>query len=967
MSLRSPQRSPTDFSRKGFQPLHAMAHEPDIPLTNVHTNASSTGARKQGEGLLNANLNTQPTFRDDEKGGFFNRGAAGRRKVKKHNPKGRKMGTDGEEVRMNKMGRFYNKIVSFSIVTRYMVYVLPVAILLAAPIVAFAVIDPNAVIGGVRAYLLFTWIEVVWLSIWVSKLAATTVPWLFMFLCGVVSPGVRKYAQILKAVEIPLSLVGWAVTSLVTFTALTTAELNRPPNHPGGPDHWTVVMTRILAPLLVSSLLYLGEKMIVQIISVNYHRRSFDGRIQESKHLIHLLGLLYDASRTLFPMYCDEFLDEDYAINDSIEAMLAKTAAKKHARSGSANPLKLIGDVGRLGDKVTSIFGNIASEITGKQILNPTSAHSIVVEALEKTRSSEALAKRLWMSFVVEGKEALSAEDVQEVLGPARRDEADEAFAALDNDGNGDISLDEMIMKVVEIGKDRKAIAASMRDVGQAIGVLDQVLVFVVAVICIFVFVAFQDTNFVTTLATAGTTLLSLSFVFAVTTQEFLGSCIFLFVKHPYDVGDRVDMVGTERECLVVQQISLLFTVFKRIDNMKLVQVPNIVLNTLWIENVTRSKAMKEQLDMFISFDTSLEDIDILRSEMEKFVRHPDNSRDFQPDIILEATGIGNMDKLQLKIEIRHKSNWHNETVRAARRSKFMCALVLALRKVPIYAPGGGGDPLGGPSNPGYSVAIDDTWAAEAREKAKKDKDAKRLIPTASAENPAASSSEALGPMPEEKAAEALNSRRPTLDQAARGSDFESETLASNESLHKQRSNEIDYLSEGLVKRASTRGKRRAGETVPEYSVGDGPSVSVTQPSPRVEPFVSQPISTVIDEEAELGSNAPYYGGYSFGVGQGQGMGIAMGSPSQPSNNPYTLYPPQQPQFAKQSAPPGTQIPVIGAQGRLRRLSVGGRSGNNSSSTTVVGDSPTIGSMGGLSTGGGSGAGGGPGGGARTS
>ena len=45
--------------------------------------------------------------------------------------------------------------------------------------------------------------------------------------------------------------------------------------------------------------------------------------------------------------------------------------------------------------------------------------------------------------------------------------------------------------------------------------------------------VAFLNTSFTTTLATAGTALLSLSFVFATTTQEVLGSCIFLFVKHP--------------------------------------------------------------------------------------------------------------------------------------------------------------------------------------------------------------------------------------------------------------------------------------------------------------------------------------------------------------------------------------------------------------------------------------------------
>ena len=461
-----------------------MNYETDIPLTNVRTN-SSTGARKPGhEAVIQ-----QPTFKDDEKKGLFNgRRPGGRRRIKKMSSKTRRVGTDGEEVSVNGLGRFYHQIVNFSVITRYLVYVAPVALLIAAPVIIYAVLNPDAIFAntGVKVTLFWLWIEIIWLSIWVSKLIAKTMPWVFMFACGVVSSGTRKYALILKAVEIPLSLVGWAVTVLVTFTALTSPKLND-----GIPSkYWVTIMTRVLGPCLIASLLFLGEKVIIQLISVSYHRRSFEGRIKQSKRDVFLIGLLYEASRTLFPMYCQEFIDEDYIINDSVEVMLTKTAAKMghHQRSGSATPLKLIGDVGRLGDKVTSVFGNIASEITGKQVFNPNSAHSVVVEALEKTASSEALARRLWMSFVVEGKESLSAEDVQEVLGPARREDADEAFAALDQDGNGDVGLDEMIMKVVEIGHDRKSISASMRDVGQAIGVLDQVLIVVLCVIILFIF-----------------------------------------------------------------------------------------------------------------------------------------------------------------------------------------------------------------------------------------------------------------------------------------------------------------------------------------------------------------------------------------------------------------------------------------------------------------------------------------------
>jgi hypothetical protein len=246
-------------------------------------------------------------------------------------------------------------------------------------------------------------------------------------------------------------------------------------------------MKNLLVPALIASIIFLIEKMIIQLISINYHRRSFANRIQDSKRDVFLLGLLYEASRTLFPTYCQEFLDEDYIINDGLGGTMGKVVGGSK-KSGSATPMRLIGNIGRVGDKVTSVFGNIASEITGKQVFQPNSAHSVVVEALERTKASEALAKRLWMSFVCEGREALYVDDVKEVLGPAREEEADEIFAALDTDGNGDISLDEMIIKVVDIGRARKDISSSMRDVGQAIGVLDSVLITVLFVIIIFIF-----------------------------------------------------------------------------------------------------------------------------------------------------------------------------------------------------------------------------------------------------------------------------------------------------------------------------------------------------------------------------------------------------------------------------------------------------------------------------------------------
>ena len=63
--------------------------------------------------------------------------------------------------------------------------------------------------------------------------------------------------------------------------------------------------------------------------------------------------------------------------------------------------------------------------------------------------------------------------------------------------------------------------------------------------------------------------------------QEILLSCIFLFVKHPFDVGD---LVQWDDNSYVVAKMNLMSTSFKRIDG-KYVWVGHNVLSTKVIEN----------------------------------------------------------------------------------------------------------------------------------------------------------------------------------------------------------------------------------------------------------------------------------------------------------------------------------------------------------------------------------------------
>ena len=262
--------------------------------------------------------------------------------------------------------------------------------------------------------------------------------------------------------------------------------------------------------------------------------------------------------------------------------------------------------------------------------------------------------------------------------------------------------------------------------------------------------------------------------------------------------------------------------------------MPNITLNNLWIENVTRSKAMSEVVDVNVSFDTTFEDIELLRQEMEKFVRAPENNRDFQPDIAIRVGGVGDLDKLTLKVAIRHKSNWHNDGVRATRRSKFMCGLALAIKRVPIHAPGGGGEALGGPTNPSYSVSVNDDWATKARSAAAEEKEEGRLINLNSAQVNA--------PNPERRAADELNTRDP-LQEAAEDWGYEN-TLnsrgASAERPDVGNGVRRDASHRDISTRESQRGRRKAGDTLPPMPIGEnmpGFQVTRTSTSTRAQSF----------------------------------------------------------------------------------------------------------------------------------
>jgi len=155
-SQRSPSQRSFRLSNHGFQPLNAVRddnmanHGNNIPLQTVVSHTPSPALDEK----------------QSEKTGMFNGiSTRGRRQLAKVDsrtgaPLPPREVAGQEKTALNKMGRLYTKILNFSIVTRYMIYVAPIALLLAIPIILSQTKAITGGIGDTEPRRFWIWIEI---------------------------------------------------------------------------------------------------------------------------------------------------------------------------------------------------------------------------------------------------------------------------------------------------------------------------------------------------------------------------------------------------------------------------------------------------------------------------------------------------------------------------------------------------------------------------------------------------------------------------------------------------------------------------------------------------------------------------------------------------------------------------------------------------------------------------------------
>ncbi|KAI5796551.1 Mechanosensitive ion channel-domain-containing protein [Geopyxis carbonaria] len=570
-----------------------------------------------------------------------------------------------------KIAKFLKKIHESSVFVRYFTYIVPLVLILAIPLLLGALVFKDATVGGVYLMWFSVWLEIVWLCLWAGRILAKIIPYPVGIISSAFTNGSKKWRDMAKMLEVPATLFFWWLGIYVSFLPIMKN------NHRDGntaTKYWERNANIVLLTIFIGSILNYIEKIIIQLIAISFHQRTYADRIELNKFQIGSLARLYrtvkENEKASGFMYGT---DESNSVMGS--GAVTPKVVLQQARRGAQTAVNRVGDV----------FGKVAGDFTGKEINSSTSPQQIVLTLLQTTEGSNVLARRLYRGFCREGSDNVHEVDLHAAF--TSEEEAEAAFSMFDRDLNGDISCEEMELACVEVGRERKAITASLKDLDSVVGKLDECLTFIVAVIVILVFLSLISKSTAGVLTSASSSVLALSWLFSATAQEFLASIIFVFVKHPFDVGDRVDVYNTGAgtiDTFFVKEIALMYTEFKKLEG-HVVQAPNSLLNTLFILNMRRSGALAEGIPIVCKFGTTIDQIEDLRARMLDFVKS--EKREYQGKIITELRDIPDMHAVNINVVFFYKSNWQNELVRLQRRNKFMCALMCNVAELGIESP----------------------------------------------------------------------------------------------------------------------------------------------------------------------------------------------------------------------------------------------------------------------------------------
>ncbi|MFS7991261.1 putative mechanosensitive ion channel MscS, LSM domain superfamily [Helianthus anomalus] len=222
---------------------------------------------------------------------------------------------------------------------------------------------------------------------------------------------------------------------------------------------------------------------------------------------------------------------------------------------------------------------------------------------------------------------------------------------------------------VVNVYKERKFLALSLNDTKTAIEELNKLVSGLTLFVLIIVWLLLMGIATTEVLLFISSQLLLGVFMFGTSAKTAFEAIIFVFVMHPFDVGDRCVVDGVQ---VVVEEVNILTTAFLRYDNEK-IYYPNSILATKAISNFNRSPEMSDSVEFDLDVSTSVENILALKAKIKAYI--DSKPQLWRPKHSVRVREIEDVNKMKMSLYVTHTINFQNYDEKSDRRSNLVMEL----------------------------------------------------------------------------------------------------------------------------------------------------------------------------------------------------------------------------------------------------------------------------------------------------
>ncbi|KAL2937977.1 Mechanosensitive ion channel protein 10 [Bienertia sinuspersici] len=430
-------------------------------------------------------------------------------------------------------------------------------------------------------------------------------------------------------------------------------------------------ITWSIVTLLIGSFLWLVKTTLIKILASSFHLNRFFDRIQEAVFHHYVLQTLSGRPVVELARQVSRQESQD-----------TQVSFREH--TGGDHTEKKVVDWGKLHqmkkEKVPSWTMKLLVDVISNSGLSTMSGllnqdvveGGVALDDDEITCEEEAIATAVRIFYNVLGDKDQLYIDRNDLLQFMISEEVNLVYPLFEVNQKGKVDIRAFSKWVVRVYKDRQALKHALNDNKTAVDEFNKLLNGILIVIILILWLLLTEIVTTKILLFFSSQLLVAVFVFGNTCRTIFEAIIFVFVMHPFDVGDRCIIDGT---MMVVEEMNILTTVFLKFDNEK-IYYPNAVLATKSIGNYYRSPDQGDCVEFAIDYATSPPKIAKLKEQIKNYLEQTPHFWHQEHNLVVKE--IEDINKIKMALYFTHTMNFQDFPLKSRRRSE----LILEMKNI---------------------------------------------------------------------------------------------------------------------------------------------------------------------------------------------------------------------------------------------------------------------------------------------